>query len=72
MTNLSYFATDGSFGDADEIMILDTTDWSELAWAVVEFNGDPSPELAFAVDVWVKTGETTDEIEEALDFFASN
>ncbi len=29
---LSYFAKDGSFGDADGILIIDTSEWSDEDW----------------------------------------
>jgi len=34
--SLSYFATDGNYGSADGILVLETTGWSELDWQMVE------------------------------------
>jgi len=33
---LSYFATDGNYGSADGILVLETTSWSELDWQMIE------------------------------------
>lgn len=34
--SLSYFATDGNYGSADGILVLETTGWSELDWQMVD------------------------------------
>jgi hypothetical protein len=34
--SLSYFATDGNYGSADGILVLETTGWGELDWQMVE------------------------------------
>lgn len=31
----TYFATDGSYGDADDILVIDTSDWSDDEWDAV-------------------------------------
>lgn len=36
----SYFAIDGNYGDADGIVIADTSDWSEDDWEAIELAGD--------------------------------
>ena len=36
----SYFAYDGSYGDATEILVADVTDWSDEDWNKVEEAGD--------------------------------
>lgn len=36
----SYFAIDGNYGNADGIVIVDTSDWSEDDWSAVEMAGD--------------------------------
>jgi len=38
MNGMSYFASDGSYGDADDAVIVDTSkwcedDWNEIVWA---------------------------------------
>jgi hypothetical protein len=36
----SYFAIDGNYGNADGIVIVETSDWSEDDWSAVEMAGD--------------------------------
>lgn len=37
----TYFATDGSYGDAtDGILIVDTTEWTEAHWELIEETSD--------------------------------
>lgn len=31
-----YFAQDGNFGDATELIIVDTTNWTEADWEMIE------------------------------------
>jgi hypothetical protein len=31
-----YFATDGSYGDAEGLVIIDTSDWTDDEWGLVE------------------------------------
>jgi len=35
-----YFATDGNYGNAENLVIIDTTDWTEDEWDII----DQSPE----------------------------
>jgi hypothetical protein len=35
-----YFATDGNYGDATELIIVDTTNWSESDWQLIEDSHD--------------------------------
>ncbi len=35
-----YFATDGNYGNAENLIIIDTTDWTEDEWDII----DQSPE----------------------------
>lgn len=37
---LHYFALDGNYGNADGIVIVDTSDWSEDDWSAIEMAGD--------------------------------
>ena len=39
-TNLSYFAVDGNYGNADGIVIVDTASWTEDDWQVIDEAGD--------------------------------
>lgn len=38
----TYFAVDGSYGDAEEIIIVDTTDWSDDEWYAIRECTDSS------------------------------
>jgi hypothetical protein len=40
MKQSSYFAPDGNYGDAEGLLLLDTTDWSEDDWLAIEEAGD--------------------------------
>lgn len=35
-----YFAADGNYGDADGLMIVDTSAWTEEDWEEIEALGD--------------------------------
>jgi hypothetical protein len=37
---LSYFAKDGNYGDASGMMVLETTNWDELDWQIIEAASD--------------------------------
>lgn len=37
---IHYFAADGNFGTAKNLVIVDTTDWTEEEWADVEHAKD--------------------------------
>lgn len=39
-SNDFYFASDGSYGTADELTIFDTTDWTDEDWELIEFSTD--------------------------------
>ena len=39
-SQLSYFATDGSYGDADSMVVVDTADWSNEMWNMIDQSGD--------------------------------
>ena len=36
-----YFATDGNYGNAENLVIIDTADWTEDEWDIIE----QSPEM---------------------------
>jgi hypothetical protein len=40
MSNKAYFATDGSFGDADDLDIIDVSEWTEADWNEVQDESD--------------------------------
>lgn len=33
---LHYFAADGNFGNADELLVVDTSDWTDEDWERIE------------------------------------
>jgi len=35
-----YFASDGSYGTAEELTILDTTKWTDEDWELIDFATD--------------------------------
>jgi hypothetical protein len=37
---ISYFAADGSYGDAAGLTVMETTHWSELDWEIIDQVGD--------------------------------
>ena len=37
---VSYFAPDGSYGDARGMVVIDTTDWSDEMWETIEETSD--------------------------------
>lgn len=42
-----YFAADGNYGDALDLVVVDTADWSDEDWALIDeaFDGD-RPKIA--------------------------
>jgi hypothetical protein len=47
---LHYFAKDGNFGSAEELVIVDTTDWSDDEWADIDFAIDANrPMIALSL-----------------------
>lgn len=43
--NLHYFAKDGSFGSAEGLVIIDTSDWTDDEWADIDFAIDANRPL---------------------------
>lgn len=41
MTQWTYFAADGTYGDADQLIVVDTTDWTEYEWETIAL-GEPN------------------------------
>lgn len=61
--NLTYFAHDGSWGDAAGLTIIDTTAWTNEDYEKLDGVSDENlPDAAVAVSDWVEAGrERTDE-----------
>ena len=38
--SLSYFASDGNYGDASDILLLDTSDWDAADWSDIDASPD--------------------------------
>lgn len=34
----TYFAADGNYGDAEGLVMIDTTDWTEDEWMTIEYS----------------------------------
>jgi hypothetical protein len=46
----SYFASDGSFGDADDFAVVDTSSWTDSDWEEIEDSYDwERPAVARAI-----------------------
>jgi hypothetical protein len=37
---MHYFASDGSYGDAEKLIIVDTSEWTEEDWQEIDMAGD--------------------------------
>jgi len=37
---MTYFATDGNYGDAEGIVIIDTQSWTEDEWTIIDETPD--------------------------------
>lgn len=48
-----YFSSDGSYGTADEMTILDTEDWTDEDWELIEFSTDME-RSSVAQSIWEK------------------
>ena len=40
MTTLHYFAADGNYGSADQLVIVDTSDWDVDEWDIIDQTPD--------------------------------
>lgn len=55
---LSYFAKDGNYGNADEIVIVETEKWTGEEWAIVDENSDEDrPAVARQLAEMIESGE---------------
>lgn len=55
---LHYFAEDGSYGDASNLEVIDTSDWTEEEWEMVEEASDSNRSYVAAY-IANKVRETT-------------
>jgi len=55
---LSYFAKDGNYGDATELVVVNTEKWTGEEWAIVEENSDEDrPTVATQLTEMIESGE---------------
>jgi hypothetical protein len=65
---LSYFAADGSYGDADSMVVVDTAEWTNEMWDFIsEDNGDYG--RGFVAELF-DCGATLDEARKVLEVSA--
>lgn len=48
MSHTYYFAMDGNYGEAEKIVIVDTSDWDDDDWAAVEYARDGEERMEIA------------------------
>ena len=61
--SLHYFATDGNYGDAGGMVVMETTHWNEMDWEIIEATSDEyRPMIARAITESYEPGAS----EEAL------
>lgn len=63
---LHYFALDGNYGNADGIVIVDTSDWSEDDWSAIEMAGD-SDRASVAYALAKSDEKQREEIRQAIE-----
>jgi len=62
--SLHYFAEDGNFGEASGLTVVDTTEWEESDFDLVEQASDWNrPLAARAVSDWIEAGRSDKKIE---------
>jgi hypothetical protein len=67
---LSYFASDGSVGDASGLTIIDTTDWFSGDFALVESAPKENrPEAARLISDWIESGRNSEEYAPQLEMY---
>lgn len=58
MENVAYFASDGSYGDADGIVLIDTTEWTAAEWEEIDGMTDSERyEFALALEYAAKMAD---------------
>jgi hypothetical protein len=59
ITSLTYFAKDGNYGDAAGVTILDTSDWTDTDFEMLDGVSDEErPLAARTISEWIETGRT--------------
>jgi len=53
----TYFAADGNYGEADELVVVDTTLWSDEDWNEIEEASDSDrPDIAKTISERIRYG----------------
>lgn len=69
VTSLTYFATDGNYGDAAGLTVVDTSDWGDSDFEMLDHVSDDRRILAAqTISEWIEKGRTNeyDEYFESL------
>lgn len=65
---IHYFAKDGNFGDAKDLVIVDTSDWTEDEWADIEYAIEPNrPLIALSLST-AKKAMSPDQLKLPIQF----
>lgn len=66
--SLSYFAADGSWGDAVHLTVIDTTDWMPGDFEMLEFvSAEDIPDAARVVSEWIESGRDSETFQPLFD-----
>jgi hypothetical protein len=58
---LSYFATDGNYGSASGLTVIDTTAWTESDWTLLdEVSDDQRALTARVISEWIESDRSDD------------
>lgn len=64
ITSITYFAKDGNYGDAAGVTIIDTSDWTDSDFEMLDGVSDENrPLAARTISDWIEGGRT-DEYDE--------
>lgn len=68
VTQMHYFALDGNYGDAAGLTVIDTGDWTESDFAIIDEASDGDrPEVARLVSDWIQLERNSEFIEMQLE-----
>lgn len=61
ITSLTYFATDGNYGDAAGLTVVDTSDWTTPDFEMLDYVSDDRRILAAqTISEWIEKGRTNE------------
>jgi len=61
VTSLTYFATDGNYGDAAGLTVVDTSDWTDSDFQMLDGVSDWQRVLAAqTISEWIEKGRTNE------------